>query len=218
MPGLRSSACPLPAAVVCARIADVTRLLALLLPSILLVHADSAAQTKAGEKSHRVLAADASKRRIAIFDAKGKIEWEHPVQSLHDLQLLDSGNILFQTTWTRLVEVTRENEVVWSYDSGERNGNSGKRVEVHAFQRLEDGSTMIAESGPGRIIEVDKQGSMLRQIKLQVVKPHPHRDTPSHHTQSIISDSSSTDSATARTPFRDLRGDENDSCSSTSIA
>jgi hypothetical protein len=153
------------------------RILSLLLPSLLLLSSQASAQGSKQPTSHRVLAADASKRRIAIFDANGKIEWEHPIRSIHDLQLLDNGNILFQTTWTRLVEVTRKNQVVWSYDSGERNGNTGKRVEVHAFQRLEDGSTMIAESGPGRIIEVDKQGSLLRQIKLQVSKPHPHRDT-----------------------------------------
>ncbi|HVR73160.1 MAG TPA: hypothetical protein VMT52_02460, partial [Planctomycetota bacterium] len=57
------------------------------------------------------------------------------------------------------------------------NGNEGKRVEVHAFQRLEDGATMIAESGPARIIEVDPKGKLLREVKLKVEHPDAHSDT-----------------------------------------
>ncbi len=54
---------------------------------------------------------------------------------------------------------------------------SGRPVEVHAFQRLANGATMIAESGPARIIEVDRDGVLLHEVALQVAEPHPHRDT-----------------------------------------
>jgi hypothetical protein len=47
------------------------------------------------------------------------------------------------------------------------NGNQGKRVEVHAFQRLPKGLTMIAESGIGRIIEVDSDGRLHAEVKLK---------------------------------------------------
>jgi len=57
------------------------------------------------------------------------------------------------------------------------NGNAGKRVEVHAFQRLSDGLTMLAESGTARIIEVDMAGKLHREIKLKVNHPNPHSDT-----------------------------------------
>jgi hypothetical protein len=36
---------------------------------------------------------------------------------------------------------------------------------------------MIAESGRGRIIEVDAAGKTLKEIKLTLKSPHPHRDT-----------------------------------------
>ncbi|MFP6751158.1 MAG: PQQ-binding-like beta-propeller repeat protein, partial [Pirellulaceae bacterium] len=68
-------------------------------------------------------------------------------------------------------------KVVWTYDSTQQNGNAGKKVEVHAFQPLENGLVMIAESGVGRIIEVDRDGKIHKEIKLQVKQPHPHRDT-----------------------------------------
>src|SRR5688572_24284408 len=129
--------------------------------------------------SRRVLAADYSKKRIAILDDAGKVHWEHKIDNIHDLHMLPSGNILFQTSMTRLLEVDpkNNNKVVWEYDAGKMNGNEGKRVEVHAFQRLPDGTTMIAESGIGRIIEVDAKGNIVRQVKMKVAKPDPHRDT-----------------------------------------
>src|SRR4029077_8098027 len=60
-------------------------------------------------------------------------------------------------------EMTLDKKVVWTYDSGKLN----RSVEVHAFQRLPNGLTMIAESGVGRIIEVDKDGKIHTEIKLK---------------------------------------------------
>ena len=129
-------------------------------------------------RERRVLAADYSTKRIAIVNGMGEAEWEHKIDNIHDLHHLPGGNILFQTSMQRLLEVDpKTNKTVWEYDAGKMNGNEGKRVEVHAFQRLPDGSTMIAESGVGRIIEVDRDGKIVRQIKLKVSKPDPHRDT-----------------------------------------
>jgi outer membrane protein assembly factor BamB len=137
----------------------------------------SGPQSKASESAHRLLVADYSKQRIALVAANGKIEWEHKITDLHDLHLLPGGNILFQTSWTRLVEIDpRSNKVVWEYDA-RSNGNQGKPIEVHAFQRLPGGITMIAESGPARIIEVDRDGRVVFELKMQVAQPHPHRDT-----------------------------------------
>ena len=36
---------------------------------------------------------------------------------------------------------------------------------------------MIAESGPARIIEIDRAGQLLHAVKLKVDHPHPHTDT-----------------------------------------
>lgn len=130
-----------------------------------------------GTVRHRVLAADSSKQRIAIFDEQGQIEWQHKIRQIHDLQLLDNGNVLLQTDFQNLVEVDRDHKIVWAYDAGKQNGNAGRRVEVHAFQRLPDGRTMIAESGPARILEVDRDGTVLHTVPLTVRNPNPHSDT-----------------------------------------
>jgi len=66
---------------------------------------------------------------------------------------------------------------VWEYDASTQNGNVGRRVEVHSFQRLANGATMIAESGTARIIEVDRAGQLLKEIKLKTEHPSTHSDT-----------------------------------------
>ncbi|MES2734134.1 MAG: hypothetical protein V4714_20470, partial [Bacteroidota bacterium] len=50
-------------------------------------------------------------------------------------------------------------------------------VEIHAFQRLKDGRTMVAESGNQQIIEVDQNDKIVKTIPLVIEHPHPHRDT-----------------------------------------
>lgn len=128
------------------------------------------------EAAHRVILQGNDK--IAIVAADGKIDWEVKWGGVHDIHVLPSGNIMVQQHMHKIVEIDHETkEVVWSYDSATQNGNQGKRVEVHAFQPLGEGRLMIAESGPGRIIEIDRDGKLLNEVKLKVSKPDAHRDT-----------------------------------------
>lgn len=125
----------------------------------------------------RLLVADDSTKRLAIVAPDGSLEWELKIGAIHDAHLLPNGNILTQLGWQRVVEVAPDKQVVWEYDSSKMNGNAGKPVEVHAFQRLENGLTMIVESGPGRILEVDRDGKIHHEVKLKVSRPNAHSDT-----------------------------------------
>ena len=127
--------------------------------------------------ARRVFAADDSTRKLAIIAPDGSVEWETKVGAIHDASVLPNGNILYQQGWTKIVEVTPDKQTTWEYDAAKMNGNEGKRVEVHAFQRLADGLTMIAESGSARIIEVDQAGKIQREVKLKVNNPNAHSDT-----------------------------------------
>lgn len=42
---------------------------------------------------------------------------------------------------------------------------------------LRNGRLLIAESGRARLIEVDRDGKLLKQVDLKVDRPHPHTDT-----------------------------------------
>lgn len=138
----------------------------------------SALPARAADPQHpgyRVLAQD--KGRVAIVGPDGKVEWEVACKyNSHDIALLPNGNFLLHTGAATVTELTPKKEVVWKYEAKAKEGYKG-RVEVHAFQRLADGNTMVAESGNRRIVEVDKNGKIVKEIALKVGKPDPHRDT-----------------------------------------
>jgi hypothetical protein len=124
----------------------------------------------------RLLVASAG-GKIAFVSPDGAIERELKVPGLHDLSLLPNGNLLTQSGWTKTIEVDPSGKTVWEYDSAKSNGNEGVPMEVHSVCRLANGNTMIAESGAGRIIEVDREGKLQHVIKLKVDHRSKHSDT-----------------------------------------
>ena len=128
-------------------------------------------------RPRKVLIGDYSAKALALVNEKGDIEWQTPIRNIHDATRLPNGNLLFQTDWTEIVEMTPDKKIVWKYDAARQNGNEGKPVEVHAFQRLANGHTMIVESGPARIIEVDSDGKIHKQVALKIDSHNAHTDT-----------------------------------------
>lgn len=126
--------------------------------------------------AHRVLLQ--GKGRLAIVGPAGDIEWEMPWGPIHDLHVLPNGHIMVQQGAAKVVEIDpATKQVVWSYDSATQNGNAGRKVEVHSFQPLAEDRILIAESGAARLIEIDRGGRLLKEVKLKVEHPHPHTDT-----------------------------------------
>ncbi len=124
---------------------------------------------------HAVVAAD--KNQLVGFHADGSVAWIVPkIGPVHRIQVLPNGHLLTQDGWTKLIELDADRNVVWEYDAANSNGNQGKKLEVHAFQRLDDGRTMIVENGVGRIIEVDRDGRLLHEVSYQVSRRNAHRD------------------------------------------
>jgi outer membrane protein assembly factor BamB len=125
----------------------------------------------------KILVGDYSTRLLALVNEQGDIDWKQPIRQIHDASRLPNGNVLFQRSWTDIVEIDSEGATVWKYDAANQHGNTGKKVEVHAFQRLANGDTMIVESGSGRIIEVDAQGTLKKEIVLTRNHKNFHTDT-----------------------------------------
>lgn len=130
----------------------------------------------AADAQHKVLLQ--GNGRLALVEEDGAVTWEMEWSGVHDLHLLENGHILTIDRFRTVVEIDPARKaVIWSYSSRTQNGNKGKPVEVHAVQPLPDQRVMIAESGPARIIEIDREGNLLKEVKLKVDHPHPHRDT-----------------------------------------
>jgi len=149
--------------------------LALSLIAGLQLFALSASAADVSETKHEVIAAD--KGKLVCFNADGTKKWaKQGFGGVHRIQQLADGHLLTQTNFQHLVELDADQNFVWEYDSSKANGNAGKKVEVHAFQRLDNGNTMIVENGIGRIIEVDKDGKIVHEQKYQVSQTNAHRD------------------------------------------
>ena len=145
-----------------------------LLPSLAAL-ALAAPLLAADPPKYRVLAQD--KGHVALVGPDGKVEWEVECKyNSHDIHRLPNGNLLLHTGPATVTEMTPDKKVVWRYEARPKEGYKG-RVEVHAFQRLDDGTTMVAESGNRRIVEVDAAGKLVKEVPLKVEKPDPHRDT-----------------------------------------
>lgn len=125
--------------------------------------------------THRVIAQD--KGHLVILDEKGVVTWEAPCGfTSHDISYLPNGNVLAHTGPATIVEMSPDKQIVWQHTSKAKDPYTGA-VEIHGFQRLKNGLTMIAETGNRRIIEVDKADSIVHEIPLTVDHPSSHRDT-----------------------------------------
>src|SRR4051812_5627486 len=125
--------------------------------------------------SHRVLGQDRGK--VTILNARGEVEWEvvNPYVC-HDIAMLPNGNVLFPTSDTTIVEMTPQKQIVWRHEAKPKEGYTGK-IEIHAFQRLPDGLTLVSETGNKRLIEVDREERIVHEVPLTVENPNTHRDT-----------------------------------------
>ncbi len=117
-----------------------------------------------------VIAGDYQKKTLARVNADGTTAWSRKIGAIHDLHALPEDHTLYQTTFRNVLEADADGEIVWRYDAPEN-------VEIHAFQRLPGGATLVAESGTRRLIEVAKDGSVLVEVPLTVNDPDRHRDT-----------------------------------------
>ncbi len=122
-----------------------------------------------------IFAADYSKHVGALLKEDNSEVWRVEIKDIHDVQQLPKGHWLLQTTFQNVVELDDHGKEVWRYDAGKN--DKGENVEIHAFRRLENGLTMIAESGTRRIIEVNAKKEIKRSIPLTVDNPNAHRDT-----------------------------------------
>lgn len=105
---------------------------------------------------HPFICTDYTQGKVFIISESGKVEWEYPASNCNDIWLLPNGNLLFNAG-DGVKEVTREKEVVFSYES---------KSEIYACQRLPNGNTFIGECNSGSLLEVSPAGKIVKQINL----------------------------------------------------
>ena len=110
--------------------------------------------------------------RLLILDDTGNIRWEYQCNHPQDVWMLDNGNIL--VAWYYAVQEIKPDmssgkggEVVWEYKTQAPN-------EIPCCQPLPDGNVMIGIVGECRLIEVDRSGKIVHEIKLATTEKNPH--------------------------------------------
>lgn len=115
---------------------------------------------------HPFICTDTTLGKVIRVSVEGKIEWEFLAPVCQDAWLLANGNYLF-TNIRGAKEVTPDKKVVWEY-------NSPDKTEVHSCQPLSDGSVLVAECGTKRLVEVDREGKIKKEIKLDTKMQNTH--------------------------------------------
>lgn len=115
---------------------------------------------------HAYLCTDYSQAKVFVVSLGGRIAWEYDAPGCQDCWLLPNGNILFSHVRGAL-EVQRDKKVVWEYRSPEG-------TEVHNCQPLPNGDVMICECGSKRIIELDRQGRIRKELHWETSTENVH--------------------------------------------
>ena len=148
----------------------------LLLVSALLGVAGAA--SAAEPVKHRIMFAEYGKgpNRLVELDAAGKVTWEHKFPSIAVIfHVLPGGNILYAYGGkpTAVREIDRKEKEVWNFES--------KCPQVLGCERLPNGNTLIAEQGPCRAVEVDKDGKVVRTTPLTTTETGYHLQVRNVH-------------------------------------
>jgi hypothetical protein len=109
-----------------------------------------------------------------IVDGDGKVTWKYPHGS-RDGWVLPNGNVLLALSQSKkypggaVVEVTRDNKIIFEF--------KGTQSEVNTVQAVEKDNFMLTEAGAKpRLLEVNRDGKIIVEIPLQA-------QTKDHHLQ-----------------------------------
>lgn len=107
-------------------------------------------------------------QEVIQYDATGQEVWTHPAPMCRDASRLPNGNTLFcyneaydskrHDNPSGVREVTPDHRVVFDFHT---------TGQVWSCQRLADGSTLVAAASQGRLLIVDRSGTVIRTIVLR---------------------------------------------------
>jgi hypothetical protein len=114
----------------------------------------------------RLLVSDYVGNKVAIVAADGRIEWQTAAERPQDSWMLPNGNVLFSQLHG-VKEVRPDQSVAWEH-------TADPKSEIQGCQPLADGKVLVVECGPGRLIELGRDGQILKEIKLPLKTTRTH--------------------------------------------
>ena len=110
-----------------------------------------------------------------IISADGDLLWKYPAAT-RDGWVLPDGNILLTLSKSKdypggaVVEVTRDNKVLFEY--------KGTQSEVNTSQRLANGNILLTEAGANpRLLELNRKGEIVVEFPIQCQNTNHHMES-----------------------------------------
>ncbi len=145
----------------------------LTLPALLAVTlaAPAAAREQRNETDirHRFLACCFSEGKLVIVGEDGRFERViERTGKVQDAWMLRNGNILY-SHYGGAREIDADGKTVWEYRT-----DKPRETEVHSAQPLPNGNVLVGESGRSRMVEVDRQGRVVKTIPVKTKNKGKH--------------------------------------------
>ncbi len=120
------------------------------------------AQQAAGQHPALLIASYSNNAAYIVAAGDDKVVWESPKMPgpCQDAWLLPNNHILL-SGGNQVREVSADHKIVWQYEAPK-----GVAVEIHNCQPLPGGGALIGEGGTCRLLELDNQGKITKEIKL----------------------------------------------------
>lgn len=112
----------------------------------------------AGQAERYLLITSHSPDRVAIVDSAGKAVWEYAIHHPQDAAVLPDGSVLCSEL-TGAQRISRDKQVLWRYKvpAGAQNP---------VAQPLPGGLVLVGNEGPAKLLEVDADNQVKREVQL----------------------------------------------------
>ncbi|MCB1097042.1 MAG: hypothetical protein KDN22_15825 [Verrucomicrobiae bacterium] len=112
--------------------------------------------------------ADFAKGEVNVVGADGVIKQTFKAQNPNDVWALpDGGGVLF--AWRRGVKLyDKDGKLAFEWTSPD------EKDEIHTCQPLADGNILIAQNGPSRLIEVNRDGKIVKEVAVKSTRDDLH--------------------------------------------
>lgn len=128
----------------------------------------SSVTSLANDNQHRFIGSAYASGNIFIVDRDGKVEWQMPAREVQDVTMLEDGTILFHEKKSVKI-VNMKKEILMEYKV-----EKGVDCDIHSVTSLENGNILVSLSGLSKLVELDRTGKVVKEIKIESVPGDAH--------------------------------------------
>ena len=134
---------------------------------LVLVSGSSLAEEVLEGPKYNLVCADFAKGEVCVMNEKGERKQVYKTRNPNDVWALPNGEVMF--AWRNGVNIyDKEGKKVFEWKSPQ------DRDEIHSCQPLPDGNILIASNGMSKLLEVSREGKILKEVSVVSKKNDLH--------------------------------------------